>query len=529
MHHLFKITCQLLVVISLAFGFSQCSDDDPVNIGIVTLQTSNTLGDILVDGNGKSLYVFTKDVAGQSNCTGGCLTTWPIYHATDLKPGAGIDLGDFVTITRSDGAPQTTYKGWPLYYYSGDNTAGDTNGEAVGTIWFVAKPNYSIMLANAQLVGKDGKNYTSAYQEGVGETQYFVDSHGRTLYTFINDYKNINKFTTPNLSNNGVWPLFHVDIDALPSTLNATDFGEIDVFGNPQLTYKGNPLYYFGEDTNPGENKGVSVPVPGIWPVAGLQTTQALEQPTIMLKNNATHGNILTDNQGRSLYFFARETKGASACTGACLNRWPLFNVDALILPPGGVLNEADFGTIGDGASKQRTYKGRPLYYYSATNDGTIEPAGQTGGDGFGTVWYLAKSDYALMVASAQLLGLDGKNYTSAYVEGTGNTRYITDAAGRTLYLFTNDKKDTNTFTNATFGNDAVWPIFHVTIGRLPSGINATDFGEINVHGRLQTTYRGWPLYYFGQDAAKGDNKGVSVPVPGKWPVINGDTGQAPL
>ena len=76
-----------------------------------------------------------------------------------------------------------------------------------------------------------------------------------------------------------------------------------------------------------------------------------------------------------------------------------------------------------------------------------VEAAGQTGGNGIRNVWYVAKPDYSLMVASAQLVGLDGKNYTSAYVEGTGNTRYFTDAAGRTLYIFTNDKKDTNTFT----------------------------------------------------------------------------------
>jgi predicted lipoprotein with Yx(FWY)xxD motif len=133
------------------------------------------------------------------------------------------------------------------------------------------------------------------------------------------------------------------------------------------------------------------------------------------------------------------------------------------------------------------------------------------------------------MVASAQLIGLDGKNYTSAYVEGNGNTRYFTDAAGRTLYLFTNDKKNTNTFTTANFSNDAAWPIFHVTIDRLPTGMNASDFSEINVHGRMQLTYKGWPIYYFGQDTNKGDNKGVSVPVPGKWPIINGDIAEAPL
>jgi predicted lipoprotein with Yx(FWY)xxD motif len=528
MHHRFKNIGPTLFTIALLSLCIACSDDDPVNIGIVTLQPSNTLGDILVDGNGKTLYVFAKDANGQSQCTDGCLNDWPVYYAPDLKPGPGIDLADFSSITRSDGTEQTTYNGWPLYYYTGDSDSGDANGEAVGNLWFVAKPNYSIMMASRQLVGKDGKNYTSTYVEGVGETQYFVDAQGRTLYTFVKDYKDINKFTAPNLSNNGVWPIFYADIDALPSTLDADDFGEIDVFGNPQLTYKGNPLYYFGEDTNRGENKGVSVPTPGIWPVASTQTLDAPLQPTVMLKNDATLGNILTDSQGRTLYFFARDTKGTSACTGGCLNRWPLFYTEEFILPQGGALAEADFGTTGDGASKQSTYKGRPLYYYSTTNDGVIEPAGEKGGEGFGSVWYVAKPDYSLMVASAQLVGLDGKNYTSAYVEGTGNTRYFTDAAGRTLYLFTNDTKDTNKFTAADFSNDAAWPIFHVVIGRLPTGMNAVDFGEINVHGRLQTTYKGWPLYYFGQDTGKGDNKGVSVPTPGKWPVINNDTGLAP-
>lgn len=528
MQYFLKKINTLLIALLASIGFFSCSDDDPVNVGIVTLQTSSTLGEFLVDGNGRTLYFFTKDVDGQSACTGACLTDWPIYNAPDLQPGPGIDVNDFTTITRGDGSQQTVYKGWPLYYYTGDDAAGETNGEAVGQVWFVAKPNYSIMLANAQLVGHDGKSYTSTYQEGTGETQYFVDSQGRTLYTFIRDYNNINKFTAPDLSNNAVWPIFHVDIDALPSTVNESDFGEIDVYGNPQLTYKGNPLYYFGQDANRGENKGVSFPMPGIWPVAGPQTTVAPEQPTIMVRNDPTLGSVLTDNQNRTLYFFARETKGTGACTGGCLNRWPIFNADEIIVPQGGILEAADFGSIGDGATKQLTYRGRPLYYYAPGNDGVIEAAGQNGGDNFGTVWFAAKPDYSLMVASAQLIGLDGKNYTSAYAEGTGFTRYFTDAAGRTLYAFTNDTENTNTFTLADFSNDGAWPIFHALIEHLPTGMNADDFGEIDVHGRKQLTYRGWPLYYFGQDTAQGDNKGVSVPTPGKWPVVTNDTAPAP-
>ena len=182
MYPIYKKIFPSLAVLLLSLGFFSCSDDDSTNIGLVSLQSNSTLGDILVDGNGRTLYFFTKDVSGESLCTGGCLNDWPVYYAPDLQPGPGIDLSDFTTITRSDGASQTAYKGWPLYYYAPD-AVGDTNGEAVGNVWFVAKPNYSIMLANAQLVGKDGKNYTSTYQEGVGETQYFVDAHGRTIYT----------------------------------------------------------------------------------------------------------------------------------------------------------------------------------------------------------------------------------------------------------------------------------------------------------------------------------------------------------
>jgi predicted lipoprotein with Yx(FWY)xxD motif len=534
MYDVFRKTYALAAIVALALCFSHCSDDDPqINTGEVTLQSNATLGNFLVDGKGMTLYYFTKDVNNQSNCTGNCLVAWPIYYAEDIKPGTGISATDFTTITRADGSKQTAYKNWPLYYYVGDTKAGDVTGEAVENEWFVAKPDYTIMLTDAQLVGKDGKSYVApGYAQGTGTTQFFVDVNGRTLYTFSKDYKNTNKFTAADLSNNTVWPMYNATIQSLPSTLKASDFGSITVHGRTQTTYKGNPLYYFGEDTKHGDTKGVSVPTPGIWPVATPGTPTAADQPTIMIRADATLGNVLTDNQGRTLYYFARDTKGTSSCTGGCLTRWPFFNVENIVVPQNSGLNTADFGHIGTGATAQVTYKGRPLYYYSAANDGTVEPAGQNGGDNFGTVWYVASPDYNLMVASAQLVGNDGKNYIisgGAFVEGNGNTRYYTDAAGRTLYLFTNDAKDTNTFTNGDAGHDANWPIFHVEVGHLPSALNEADFGEIEVNGASQLTYKGWPLYYFGGDANKGDTKGVSVPTPGKWPIINENTAEAEL
>lgn len=71
-------------------------------------------------------------------------------------------------------------------------------------------------------------------------------------------------------------------------------------------------------------------------------------------------------------------------------------------------------------------------------------------------------------------------------------------------------------------------PIFFVDIEDLPGDLNASDFGGITVFGRQQLTYRGWPLYYFGQDQQRGENKGVSFPVAGDWPIVNTDTPEAP-
>ncbi|MDB5247793.1 MAG: hypothetical protein JWQ40_2187 [Segetibacter sp.] len=244
----------------------------------VQLKTSANLGSYLADSLGYTLYYFSNDFDGNSNCTGGCLNVWPIYYAGDnltpSKISTGLDIADFGTITTPAGTKQTTYKTWPLYYYApvvgGVNTrenAGETKGEAVNNVWFVGKPDYSIMLVNTQLVGNNGKKYKSDYTEGTGRTLYFSDANGVTLYGFAPDSFNINKFTRGDFSNNSVWPIYETDKVIVPSILDKTLFGTATVFGKKQLTYKGWPMYYFGLDSmKRGLNKGVSVPVPGRWP-----------------------------------------------------------------------------------------------------------------------------------------------------------------------------------------------------------------------------------------------------------------------
>jgi len=94
------------------------------------------LGEILADSEGRTLYLFTKDSGTTSACTGDCATKWPPLHGP-AEPGEGLDEEDFATITGSDGQPQTTFYGHPLYYFSGDSAPGDINGQGVGGFWWV--------------------------------------------------------------------------------------------------------------------------------------------------------------------------------------------------------------------------------------------------------------------------------------------------------------------------------------------------------------------------------------------------------
>tara|TARA_R110001632_G_scaffold231685_1_gene370716 strand:+ start:7551 stop:8411 length:861 start_codon:yes stop_codon:yes gene_type:complete len=267
----------------LALTITSCddnynSDDQNLDLNTTNVEISSdaTLGTVLVDGNGNSLYFFAKDTKETSQCIDGCLDTWPVFYDVNIQVGTGLDINDFNTITRVDGTKQTTYKNWPLYYFVNDSNAGETNGDGVGGVWFIAKPDYSIMYANAQLTGNDGNNYLGDYTIGDGATNYIVSVAGRTMYTFTNDQNNRNNFTASDFSNNSAWPIVEITLDQIPSTLDSSDFGTITVFGRTQLTYKGWPLYYFGQDTERGDNKGVSVPNPGVWPIANRNITAAL-------------------------------------------------------------------------------------------------------------------------------------------------------------------------------------------------------------------------------------------------------------
>ena len=106
--------------------------------------TSTSLGMILVDGSGRTLYLFEKDQPNQSACTGACVAAWPIDQSSGTpKAGGGVKASLLGTIRRADGTTQVAYNGHPLYYYDGDSGAGQLNGQdvdAFGAKWFVVTP-----------------------------------------------------------------------------------------------------------------------------------------------------------------------------------------------------------------------------------------------------------------------------------------------------------------------------------------------------------------------------------------------------
>ena len=112
---------------------------------ITVKATSTRLGTFLTDSQGKTLYLFEKDPAGVSTCTGACLGVWPAFSATGtITGGPGVTTSKLSTIQRPDGTTEVAYNGHPLYYYVGDSNPGDANGEGLnqfGASWYVVSPN----------------------------------------------------------------------------------------------------------------------------------------------------------------------------------------------------------------------------------------------------------------------------------------------------------------------------------------------------------------------------------------------------
>ena len=142
-----------------------------------------TLGiTLLVDGGGQTVYLFTNDESGKSNCSGQCAEFWPpLLTVGDPTAGEGVSADQLGTMERDDGSTQVTYNGWPLYHFVNDAAPGEANGQDVSDAWYVVS-TYGGPIQTAALV-------ETASHADLGTI--LVDRSGRTQYLFTPDNRDV--------------------------------------------------------------------------------------------------------------------------------------------------------------------------------------------------------------------------------------------------------------------------------------------------------------------------------------------------
>lgn len=201
------------------------------------------LGSTLVGPTGMTLYTFTNDTPGESSaCYDQCATAWPpltVESAEDIV--AGPNLGELGTIERTDGTLQVTYNGWPLYYWQNDAAVGDATGEGRNDVWFTVAPEV-VFVGNSEELG-----------------DFLVSPSGMTLYMFDNDTDGVSNCSGDCAS---AWPPYIVFEDTRLAASEGVE-GELGTTtrdnGMLQLTYNGMPLYFWQNDSLPGDTTGQGV------------------------------------------------------------------------------------------------------------------------------------------------------------------------------------------------------------------------------------------------------------------------------
>jgi predicted lipoprotein with Yx(FWY)xxD motif len=230
---------------------------------------------------------------------------------------------------------------------------------------------------------------------------FLVDDKGMSLYLYTKD--------TPNISNcydkcATAWPpLLTAGNPVASDGVDASKFGTTTrKDGSMQVTYNGWPLYYYVKDTKPGDVVGQDVG--NVWyvisPTGEKVESMAEATPTtapassasgpanVMVGKNDTLGSFLVDDKGMTLYLFTKDTPNTSNCYDKCATAWPpLLTAGNPVMGAG--VDDSKLGTTTrkDG-SVQVTYAGWPLYYFAKDTK-----AGDTTGQGVGSVWYVISPD----------------------------------------------------------------------------------------------------------------------------------------
>ncbi|MEF8813161.1 MAG: hypothetical protein V5A55_05015 [Halovenus sp.] len=128
-------------------GSDDTGEDDGTGAMNSTVQVSShaELGDVLVDSEGMTLYMFESDTQGEgaSTCYDDCADTWPPLTADD-EPTAGDGVtAELDGFERETGERQVRANGWPLYYFASDEEPGEAGGQGASDVWWVLRPDGS--------------------------------------------------------------------------------------------------------------------------------------------------------------------------------------------------------------------------------------------------------------------------------------------------------------------------------------------------------------------------------------------------
>ncbi len=216
----------------------------------ITMQTSPFVGTYLADGAGRTLYVYGVDLPGdcradnapKSRCEADCLTSWPLFDAGARVLGPGLSDDGFGAIQRTDGLWQTTYFGWPLYYYKSDLTLGQMTGQGKGKTWHVAETTPASIVIMKE-----------------GAVKYLADGSGRTLYVSAADTAGSAPVSQCGAACLQAFERFHQSNPSLVPSLEQQDFSVFLAGGAElQLAFKGQPLYRARTDVKAGDTTGTA-------------------------------------------------------------------------------------------------------------------------------------------------------------------------------------------------------------------------------------------------------------------------------
>ena len=470
---------------------------------VINVATDAKLGKILTGANGMTLYMYAKDTANTSTCTGNCLKSWPpLLTQGSPKAGDGVDASLIGSATLADGSKIVTYNKMPLYYWAKDAKAGDTTGQAVNNVWYVVSPD-------GKAVGMPAPEVTLNIATDPTLGKILVGSNGMTLYMYTKDAPN-----KANCAGNCLksWPPFLTQgspkagdgVDA--SLIGSTTLAD----GTKIVTYNQMPLYYWAKDTKAGDTTGQNVGE--VWYVVGPDGKPVgMPAPDITLSvvDDPKLGKILVSDTGMTLYMFAKDDANKSNCSDACMKSWPPLLTKTSAKAGDG----ADPALMGKAAladgTKIVTYNKMPLYYWAKDTK-----AGDTLGQAVNNVWFVVSPD-------GKAVGMPAPDVTIGVATDPKLGTILVDSKGMTLYIFTND---TANKSNCDANCLKAWPPLLTKTSAVAGGAGVSNslIGTATLaDGTKIVTYNKMPLYYWAGDTKAGDANGQGVN--NVWYVIGPD------